>query len=183
MARSHWLPSKRNVEKYWPLLLAVIVALIAFFAGWNLSSINQIKDILSSVINISSILIGFLGAMMSVLAAVAGHRVLKRIKNNNATELLRSYFSQSVGSGFVVAIGSTIMNLFVECKDDYARWLLIGWMFFVTYFLASAYRIMIVMGDILKTIVDDDTNESANMLTRVKGNATKVIPGGHRTNE
>ena len=177
MARSQWLPSNRKVEKYWPIVLAIITAIITLFAGWNLSSIRQFKDILSSVINISSILIGFLGAMMSVLAAVAGNRVLKRIKDSNATELLRSYFSQSVGSGFIVAIGSTIMNLFIECTDEYTRWLLVGWIFFVTYFLASAYRIMIVMSDILKTIIDDDTNDSSKLPTKVMGDATRVKPG------
>lgn len=182
MAISHWMPSKRKVEKYWPLVIALMVTIVVYLAGWTLSSIRQFKDILSSVINISSILIGFLGAMMSVLAAVAGHRVLKRIKDNNATELLRSYFSQSVGSGFIVAISSTIMNLFLECTEGYARWLLISWIFFVTYFLASTYRIMIVMSDILKTIVDNDAQEATGIPTRVTGDATKVKPGGHKKN-
>lgn len=174
MDRLRWLPSKRSMEKYWPLAIAVTVVVVSFCAGWTLSEIKQLPAILSSIINISSILIGFLGAMMSVLAAVAGHRVLKRIKSNNATELLRSYFSAAVGSGFIVAIGSTIMNLFVESSVDYTRWILLVWVFFVTYFLASAYRIMTVMSDILKAIVEDDKAEISSIPQRVSADPTKV---------
>jgi len=142
--------------------------------GITLKSITNFKEVLGSVINISSILIGFIATMMSIIIAVADKRVIKRIRDYNGTDLVIAYFAQTLLAGFVVAIYSTSLTPFAESPSSHAKWALSIWGALVTFFIATAIRILHVMLGILRSVIEDVGDEIPEV---VEADAEKAFQG------
>jgi len=167
----------RFIEKVFPQIIALIIGVVVFISGYDISTTKNFQDLLRSIITISAILIGFLATMMSILIAVSAKRVVKRIRENNATRLLQSYFFQTLASGMTVAILSTLLNLFVGVSGGLSRFLLVLWSALTVYFLGCATRIMLVMVGVLHTVVSDEDNTLNNQPSVEVADASKVVPG------
>lgn len=164
--------NSRFIERHYPFIVSICISLGVLIAKINLHDIKNLKEILSSVVNLSSILVGFLAAMISILIAIAGQRVMKRIKDNNASDLLKSYFFGSVSSGFIVVIYSTFLNIWVDLDNEASRWLLISWSLIVSFFILSSFRIIYIMMLILKAVlIEYDTKDDESKT---------VIPDGKK---
>lgn len=171
---------KKCFEQLYPLLLAILVAVLAYKKGFDLYSIPNPKEILAATVNISAISIGFLATMIAILIATVNRRVMRRIRDNKAMPLLNSYFYYAVISGFATAFLSTFLNIYIKPDGIQAppfpifgvKVASILWIFVVAFFAASSYRIINILMKILSSMSEDDKVEEVG--------SDRVIPEGEK---
>lgn len=144
---------RRSWEVYYPLILAVLSALIIFLFKWDLSDIQNFSSILNATVTLSAIVIAFLGTMLSILITITNSEVMDRIKQNDAEGDLTSYIKVAVVSGFILALYSMILNIFVDNNGIFSRLLLCLFASLVLFFVLSSYRIIIIFSNILEALL------------------------------
>ena len=154
-------------ERLIPYVLGVIGSWMTYVSGYSFGLIKCMKELLGAAVNISSILVGFLATMMSVLIAIAGSRVMRRIKRNKADDLLKWYFLESIASGFLIAITSTLFNLWVENVEQVSRILLAAWTGTFIFFLVSTAKILLVMVSVLKNVIEEDEFQLQSKVEKI----------------
>lgn len=165
-----------KIEKGAPLIISLISGIFILCAKFTPNSINNFKDILSSVINLGAIFIGFLATMISILIALAGKRVIRRIQNNNATELFNSYLFLPIILGFILVLLSIIMVPISNCNNNLSRRLFVLWGFILIYFLTASIRIIIILQRIFKEIIKEYEDKIPNKQIKVvKPDVTKAF--------
>lgn len=150
----------RLAERIYPVLAGLIGAAGILWFNLGLSSVKKLDAILNSAITVSSIIIGFLAAMVSVLISISGKRIMKRIREKGAESLLTWYIREAIISGFIVAVFSTILYMFVDYDGKSSVYLLATWTFLITYFVLCSYRIINVMMNILAAIPEEYAEDS-----------------------
>lgn len=153
---------KRNrvkIEKYWPYVLATTTVVMCIVFKVTRFHISHFPDILSSFISMSSIIIGFLATMVSVLIAAVGRSTMKRIERYNSTELLTHYINVAIVTGLLSAIYSVIFNAFLDEHDSAYWYLFLILVFIITLFLSCTYRIIRFLLIILSKIAKENNGK------------------------
>lgn len=151
------------IEKRMPLVLSVLLALIAyFFTDLKLNSICNLKEMLSAVINIAAVIIGFLLTTVSILISLTGKKVIKRIQMNNATSILTLYFASPIVLGFCLIILSTVLIPFDNMDGTWSHILATVLLFNAVYFILTTIRISLLLLNVLRSMSaeTDTTAES-----------------------
>ena len=82
---------KLYLEKYLPKIFIFVYILIIFinfqFFRYDIKFAIESTDVYNSVITLAAIIIGFLATMVSVFISVIGSNVIRRIQNENKTDL------------------------------------------------------------------------------------------------
>ncbi|MUG44930.1 hypothetical protein [Paenibacillus woosongensis] len=144
-----------------PWCFCCIIVLAALLLGFTYE-LPKFDKVLDSVITFGSIILGFLSALLGILITIQGSSIMKRIYDEKQDVLLKSYFFESIGSGFIVIIFSTIMHVLIDDIRPFVRIIFFIWMFSLSLFLFSSYRIISLLMKILfKSDLDsgDDKNK------------------------
>jgi ABC-type spermidine/putrescine transport system permease subunit II len=167
----------RIFERIYPIVFSITCAIIIYNQHITFNTIPKIELVLNSTVTISSILIGFLAAMVSILIAITNSKVMDRIREGKAEHLLTSYIREAIISGIFLAVGSTIAFLFVDYKGKNADLIFSVWFFMFIHFLLSSFRILIIMLNILSSIPkeykENEKENSKMVYTPKKENAFK----------
>ncbi|NUK30997.1 hypothetical protein HT574_13145 [Parageobacillus sp. VR-IP] len=167
----------RIFERIYPIGISIIFAIIIYNQHITFNIIPKIEPVLNSVVTVSSIVIGFLAAMVSILIAITNSKVMKRIREGKAEHLLTCYIREAIISGILLALGSTIAYLFVDYDGKKADLIFSVWFFMVIHFLLSSFRILNIMLNILSTIPKEykehEKKDSKMVYTPKKENAFK----------
>lgn len=153
---------KMDHEKYWPLFLSLIIALLFFVIIPNKIKIPQNFDnFLTAAITFISIILGFLGVALTIILSIRNTELMEYIFGNTTRERLKNYFKSPIISGFIDVV-FTISLYFINIYKDYpiatkleittGKCILVLWIFLSTYFLFSSYRII----DIVMIIIFKD---------------------------
>jgi hypothetical protein len=153
---------KHYSEKFFPLFIAIVLTLILlFFLDLRINNIPKFDLILGGTVTISSIVIAFLGTMVSILITLINTKVMKRINNHNAGPTLTTYISRTIYSGLVVAVYSLLLYPFIGLESDaISKLLFLLFVFFTSYFLLSSLRINLITLSILKAVFSDKNEEA-----------------------
>lgn len=143
-------------EKWGPFLIAVIVTIISFIKKIYPCNIQNLDSILSNIINLVSILMGFFATMISILIAIPSKRVIQKINRHKKMDLLIAYLGLPIFEGFVVVILSICLNPMVCQSTCASRLLLVAWVFFTTGFIFSSVRLLLILAFILKGITKEN---------------------------
>lgn len=163
----HLLPS---------FIIALLTAAALFFMGIN-SDIHNFDKVLDGAINFSSIVLGFLGALLGILLSIKDSEIVKAIFRNNGKSLLKYYFNESFITGLLVVILSSIMHIVRKDKGDptlLADIMFYVWVTIVVFFIFSTYRIVNILMNVFFKANDN------NAQTRPEGN---TITDEERRNE
>lgn len=147
------------LEKYYPYVGAFIVLICCIIFKITRFDIMRFSDILNSFVNMSSIIIGFLATMISILIATVRKPVMRKIKANNATRLLTNYINTAVMSGILITVYSVTFNAFLDKTDGGFWYLFLIWVFIAVLFILSAYRILSIMLLILNKLAEYENSE------------------------
>lgn len=153
------------IEKYWPYILAAAVVILCARLKISRFHIPHFPEMLNSFISMSSIIIGFLATMVSVLIAAVGKSTMRRIEKNNSTELLTNYINVAIVSGLLAALYSVIFNAFLDDYDSIYWYLFLLLVFIIILFLSATYRIINYLLLILSNIAKENNN--ANLKSKV----------------
>lgn len=155
----------RFIEKLYPVIFSFCS--VIYCAMYKITSfdIPRFHDVLNSYVNMSSIIIGFLATMISILITSVDKTVMKKIRQFNGMNLLTSYINIAVISGLIVAIYSVGYSSVVDKPDSPFWYLFLFWVFIATLFLTSTFRILQVMLRILTNIANEsETDKSRKVM-------------------
>ena len=155
------------IEKYWPYVLATAIVIICARLKISRFHIPHFPEMLNSFISMSSIIIGFLATMVSVLIAAVGRSTMRRIEKNNSTELLTNYINVAIVSGLLAALYSVIFNAFLDDYDSIYWYLFLLLVFIIILFLSATYRIINYLLLILSNIAKENRDNDANIKSKV----------------
>jgi uncharacterized protein YacL len=160
-------------EMIYPALFSLIAGTVIFYSNLSLKRIENLDLILNSTVTISSIVIAFLGTMVSILISLTNEKVMKRIKDYGAQNTLTGYIAQSIITGLVLAVYSIILFMFLDYNGVWSNLLLAILAMLLCFFVFSSYRIMRVTSKILSTILKDRTLDSSEDKERLKPQINK----------
>ncbi|MCM3454417.1 hypothetical protein M3685_10720 [Heyndrickxia oleronia] len=149
----------RKWELSYPYIFALLMFIVVFYFKWDLKDVNNLPAILSSAVTISSIIIAFLATMISILISLGNSTVMKRINNNDSEGLLIGYNKTSIISGFLLAIYSMILNVFIGLDGLISNILLAALVALIVHFTLSSYRIVNLVSSILTQVLKENKTE------------------------
>ncbi|MFU2018918.1 hypothetical protein ACM6Q7_28615 [Peribacillus butanolivorans] len=166
---------KRNIEFLYPLSLGIISGIIISLLDFNLTSIKNILPILSSTVSITSIIIGFLATMVSVLISLTNTKVMERIRNAEANETLSWYIKEAIIIGLIFAVYSLILHMFDGYKGKVSNLLLAFYVLFLTYFISATYRIFHIILNILTSVLNSPPVQAVKDEESFKTNSSNIF--------
>jgi len=137
-------------EKYYPLILSIMFTSFLFLF-FDISSLpTNFEKILDVVITFVSIILGFLGVLMSILLTLRDTKLLEEIFKKIDQNLFKGYFSKSIIDGFLLVILSLLfffptLTSKISSFNTKVNFLLLIWIFSLLYFIISSYRIIDIM--------------------------------------
>jgi hypothetical protein len=142
------------VEKYYPLFMSTVIAVLGSVAFSYLPSIRVRYDILSASISISSILVGFLITTQSLLFAIDSSSVIRGLKESGVYKKLSLYLMNAINASFFSAILS-LAALFFDLKDTTARqpvelYFSGCWFFITSLAISRCYRVIYLLNKIIR---------------------------------
>lgn len=158
---------KGKLEKAYPIVISLIATVVSFAFIDAETFVNQesFDSVLSAVIACTSILVGFAGVLLAIMASMKDGIFFKTIQKLNKNELLKKVFSSPVIAGLILLIFSLFLlmrsEFFAESASLLIRVSLALWLGLFAYVLMSFYRIFNIM---VKAIF---ANETLNKKQRV----------------
>lgn len=140
---------KLKHEKAYPW----VAGAIAFVGGmllpiWCMRRIAH--ELLNPAISVAAISVGFIGALVAVLAAGTTNESLTRLKSSNRYIVLKGYARHAVYLGFAISIYSAVLLLFSTHQwAPYARLPIALWIGMATATVLAAYRVIDILFDLL----------------------------------
>lgn len=140
------------VERAYPTVLGLLCA-----AGYLIFLRDEpipgtAKDLLSAVINLSAISIGFLATVKSVLLSIEDRPSIKWLKNGQSYDQFRAYVFGSIYSSFAVAVISAVCLLFFGPLEaaSWSTWFVAAYVALVVATGTGYFRVVTVFSLMLK---------------------------------
>ena len=145
-----------TIEKNLPNCSGIIAVIIAIACDLTVFKIEHFDQILNAVVNLNSILIGFLGTVVTIIAVSHDSRFVKLLNKMNRVDEFVSYFTSYLASGIVSTICSVIF-LGIYSRSESIYWVLfLFWLFLLVFFLASVYRMLSIIIDLLGSVLSQN---------------------------
>jgi chromate transport protein ChrA len=157
------------IERIYPYIVAVVFGGIVYALNWELEDVTNFSNVLNAIVTVSSIIIGFLGTMASVLISLTNSKVMDKIRKKKAEKVLAGYIKISIVAGLLLALYSLALNLFENYTGKGSDWMLIALVVLTSFFLLSSYRIFHVLLNILTSVLMEgasvhlDTKEESSL--------------------
>jgi hypothetical protein len=155
---------KLLIEKYSPFFVALVTAVFLILNKIDIASFKNITDMLSSITNIASVLVGFIATILSILIALPTHKVIQRIMMNDSIKHLRMYFASSIALGLVTMLFTLFLYPFVDVTVNDIQlpsWVFSIWLSIFIYFILSCVRVIWILLLLLNTesILNNEQNQ------------------------
>lgn len=150
------------IEKNCTWVFAVSASIVVFTSGLTACAFSDFSGLVSAMISVCSIIIGFLAAVISILVAIPFKRVFKRLFRHKMHARFISYVIQPLIIG-VLAIIFSMVFYYVDSTFNASfpgRVYLSFWTGLITAFSISSMRILNYFGIILKKIYDEYADEA-----------------------
>lgn len=156
--------NSRNFERLYPYLISIIVVIVLLSMKINQITIMRFDILISSIISISSTIIGFIITIIAILIGLLNERIMILIKKNNAMNLFREYLISPVIIGFILIILSNILIFIV--KEDCIISGIYFYMatFLVVTFTLSLLRIGIIIYRVFGDVTGDDSKANSEVI-------------------
>ncbi|OTW89022.1 hypothetical protein GVV68_16980 [Bacillus cereus] len=122
-------------------LFGVVVTYIAHIIGFN-HKVSNFDKVLDGSITFSSIVVGFLAALLGILISIRDTEIVKEIFRQNEIGTLKYYFNEALILGFITVILSGILHVVRGNTFLSVTIIFYVWSVGLFWFIASTYRIV-----------------------------------------
>lgn len=105
-----------NLLMYLPSIIAVITFIVNLKYGIVSNSLPGLDNVVESIINFTSIIIGILTALFGVVVTLSDKDVMKKLQQNRGDKTIYKYSVETLLSNFIVLILSIILQSLLEFK-------------------------------------------------------------------
>lgn len=148
---------------FYPLIVAIIILWLSIKLNFTYD-LKNFDKVLDGAITFSSIIVGFLGALLGILVSIKDSKIVQAIFETNERYTLKYFFNENFIIGLLVVIVSCIMQVLREYQTIWSSIFFYSWIVLFSWFLPSTYRIVnILMSVFFKT-------NSASVDSRPEGN-------------
>lgn len=154
------------LERYYPLLLSVVsTAVLIFVVGANPTL--KVEKVIDASINLSSILIGLLGALLGILISIRDTSIVNLLfSSQNERHKVYSFIKQAIFLGFLTIIAASFLYVNLEPVTQASYYFFNFWLLISVSFLFYSYRILDILLYILSNKdVDLEVPEPLRMET------------------
>lgn len=138
------------VEKYGPVICGFVLAVLGYLFGENFNlTIDDLEKIFNLVITITTVIIGFVGVLLGIIATIKDKPAIQRlwsISEGEARKTLKNYFMNSLHFGAVLIFYSIFLLIVLKIKyienNNVLRCLEVIWTFLCGYSIGSSYRVI-----------------------------------------
>lgn len=160
-----------NCEKWYPLVISVLITLVAFIAlPPEIKVSENFDNFLAAVITFGSIILGFLGVVLSILLSIRNTELVEYIFRSVSREILKGYFKKPIIAGFFAIIvvislyffdsySSVAIIISKNLNITLGKCVISLGIFLNSYFMISSYRII----DIMMYIIFKEPEATENM--------------------
>lgn len=146
------------ISMLYPLLLGLFSILCTIYFKFNYK-VKGMKDVLTSVITFTSIVIAFYTSMYGILITIKDSKIMREIKKHHVNGIFKYQLYESLFFSFLILILSIILQISINYSGKIEKWLFYIWMFSIGYFIGSTYRIISLL---LRIIFVDDSKSNLN---------------------
>ena len=110
---------KKAADNFWmylPSIIGVVTFIVNLNNGTVSSSLPGLDNVVESIINFTSIIIGILTALFGVVVTLSDKDVMKKLQQNRGDKTIYKYSVETLLSNFVVLILSIVLQSLLEFK-------------------------------------------------------------------
>jgi hypothetical protein len=146
------------LEKTYPFMLGILATAVLYFIKFNLSSLTNYNDIMSSAISLGSIAVGFLAAAITLMPSMENNELVRNLKRMGAYKKLLNYIITAIFSLFGVSLLSLI-GLFINTKSKTTGITIFNniWIFVFVFSLFATFRVIQTFLKFLVLTQEDDS--------------------------
>lgn len=156
---------KYYCEKFYPYFFSFILTFMAYKHSIQFFENPNFKEILNGVVTLTSIILGFLGAIMPVIFSMKNEsKFVQYVFQNDKNHLFESYLKATVFLGIMDATITLIMHVRDSLTEPSKEKLYYLWIFLTLAFLGATYRSMTCTIKLVfpRDDFDDQCEENSN---------------------
>ncbi|MCX2735672.1 hypothetical protein CHR37_07410 [Bacillus velezensis] len=157
----------RRFELTYPYIFAFIFGVIVFLKDWSISEVKNFDAILNSSVTVSSIVIAFLGTMISILISLTNAEIMQRIFEHKGDSDLTSYVKTSIIFGLILAVYSMFLYVMIDSTGLFSKLLLVLFVMLLTIFILSSYRVIQVVSKILSAVLEESKRNTKTQPAKI----------------
>lgn len=133
---------EKRKEKLYPYILPVLLVLIFKYFDWNFIENSNLRDALSATITVTSLVIGFLGAVLPVVMSMKNDsRIVQYVFEQDRDKLFVKYIKQTLFTGIILILVSLSLYFKADYKQTiYYKYAFFIELYFLLCFLLCTYR-------------------------------------------
>lgn len=148
------------IDRLYPLGISVTLVFLLNYIGFDKTAHN-FEKVLDSAVTFSSIVVGFLAALLGILVSIRNTEIVGEIFAQKEYKTLKRYFNETFIMGFSVILFSNSLYILMNETSKIAEILFFIWITVSFWFILSTYRIVnILMSVFFKANASDQRPES-----------------------
>ncbi len=132
----------KTVEKIYPYVFAAVIMLLLIVFKIDITGSNNTNSALEAIITVSSIIIGFIGAILPVIMSMKNDsKIVRYVFEKDKDKLFLKYIKQTIIMGIILIVISVALYFRdVYASTNYGRNVFYVISFFLAAFLLCTYR-------------------------------------------
>ncbi|WP_260286746.1 hypothetical protein [Peribacillus aracenensis] len=146
------------ISWFYPLFISIIVVVISIRFDFSYT-VENFDKVLDGTITFSSIVVGFLGALLGILVSIKDSAIVKSIFDSKEKHTLKRYFNETFIMGFLVVILSCAMHVLRVYPSITTKVIFYIWLGLTCWFIPSTHRIVNILMSVFFKTNSKDKNE------------------------
>lgn len=128
-------------------IFGLVVTSLAYLIGFN-HKVSNFDKVLDGSITFSSIVVGFLAALLGILMSIRDTEIVKELFRQKEMGTLKFYFNEALLLGFATVILSGVLHVIRQKEGLVVGTTFYAWCVVLFWFIGSTYRIVNILMNI-----------------------------------